>query len=118
MQSLIVARARLEPPAARATGTVRVRDAQPGTIRLATLGNVLVFSDSYDERWTATQDGLPLVHVVANGYANGWLVPNPSAGDVILSFWPQRSFALGIRISLALALLALIAIVVLVRRAQ
>lgn len=118
VQSLIVAAARLQPPARRASGTVRIQDERPGTIRLSTLGNVVVFTDSYDERWTATQDGLPLQHVMINGYANGWMVPNPGAGDVILSFWPQRSFELGIQISAVLALLALAAIGLLVRAAR
>ncbi|MEO6836493.1 MAG: hypothetical protein ABI231_11405 [Candidatus Tumulicola sp.] len=118
VQSLIVASARLAPPARRTAGTALILNQRPGKILVRALGNVLVFSDSYDDRWTASQDGLPLRHVVANGYANGWLVPNPKAGEVILSFWPQRYFEMGVEVSLLLAALSLAAIASLVLSAR
>lgn len=102
--ALILATARLAPPARRTTGTVGVVAERAGTIRLNTTANLLVFSDSFDDRWSATQDGIPLTHVFVNGYANGWLVPHPGAGDVILSFSPQRPFTLGLVLTAALAL--------------
>ncbi len=60
--------ARLAPPARRTDDTAHIMNQQPDTISLvATAGHFLVFSDSYDPRWSATQAGLPLTHVVANG---------------------------------------------------
>ncbi|HEY1653645.1 MAG TPA: hypothetical protein VGF86_00870 [Candidatus Tumulicola sp.] len=105
--SLIVAAARLMPPARRAGGTVGVVAESAGSIRLNATANLIAFSDSYDNRWSATQDGIALSHVVVNGYANGWIVPHPAAGDVILSFWPQRPFTLGMIVTAVLAALAL-----------
>lgn len=118
VQSLIVAAARFQAPARRATGAVRVRSERPGTMWLDARSSFLVFSDSYDDRWTASQNGVPLAHVVANGYANGWLLPKGRAGLVVLSFWPQRSFDLGIGLSIVLALLALLVIGLLARAAR
>ena len=118
VQSLILAAARLTPPAQRASGAVQILEQRPGSIRLRTTGSVLVFSDSFDDRWSAVQDGLPLRHVVANGYANGWIVPDPGAGDIVLSFWPQRSFELGIGVSIVLALAALAAIAAIANSAR
>jgi hypothetical protein len=48
--------------------------------------------------------------VVANGYANAWRIPNPNAGEVVLQFWPQRSFEFGIAVSLGLAAVCLVII--------
>jgi hypothetical protein len=111
VQSIVIASARFEPPAFRTTGSVRVLDEHPGAMRLNAGAKYLVFTDSYDDRWIATQGGVPLQHVVANGYANAWRIPNPDAGDVFLQFWPQRSFEFGIAISLGLAAVCLVTIV-------
>ncbi len=107
VQSLILATARLAPPARRTDDTARVVDQQPDSISLTTTGHFLVFSDSYDPRWSATQAGFPLTHVVANGFANGWLVAHPDAGNVIVAFRPQGPFELGIGVTLLLGLAAL-----------
>lgn len=72
----------------------------------------MVFSDAFDDRWTARQNGTALTHLMVNGYANGWLVPNPRAGDVVLVFAPQRPFTLGMSITFALVFLALAVILV------
>jgi hypothetical protein len=113
VQSVIVASARLQPPAVQTIGAVHVVHQRPGTIRLQAFDNYLIFTDSYDDRWTATQKGRTLQHVVANGYANGWIVPNLGAGDVVLTFWPQRSFVVGIAVSLALGFFCVVTIAVL-----
>lgn len=110
VRSLVFAPARFEPPARRASGTVQVAATSAGSIRVKAGGNLLVFTDSYDNRWTARQRGKKLQHVVVNGYANGWIVPHPEAGDVVLSFWPQRTFNAGIALTAALAAIALAAI--------
>ncbi len=114
VQSLIVAASKLAAPAQRAQGDVDVVDQQPGTILLHTTAKSLVFSDAFDDRWEARQNGATLDHVMVNGYANGWLVPDPGAGDVLLSFAPQRPFTMGMRITFMLTFLALGAIVMIV----
>ena len=114
VQSLIVAAAGLAPPARRASGSVNVVDQRAGTIALHTSANVVVFSDAFDDRWTARQNGTALTHMMVNGYANGWLVPNPGAGDVVLTFAPQRLFTLGMSITFVLVFLALGAILVII----
>jgi hypothetical protein len=110
VRSLIVAGTAFGPPAFRTAGSVRVVDERPGAMRLSASGNYLVFTDSYDDRWSAIQGGVPLQHVVANGYANAWRIPNPNAGEVVLQFWPQRSFEFGIAVSLGLAAVCLVII--------
>jgi len=85
----------------------------PGLFRVAVSAaapQVLVFSDSYDPRWVATQHGQVLPHVKANGFANGWLVEDPAAGPIELRFLPQRLFALAVWISIAVAVSLLCAI--------
>ncbi|MBV8118184.1 MAG: hypothetical protein JOZ01_09405, partial [Candidatus Eremiobacteraeota bacterium] len=111
VQSVVVAAAHFEPPAFRAGGSLTVVEAAPGTLRLHPNGNYLVFTDSFDDRWTAGQDGLTLQHVLANGYANAWRIPDAGAGDVVLQFWPQRSFEFGIAVSLGLAAVCIVMIV-------
>ena len=110
VQSIVLASARFEPPAFRIAGSVRALGERSGTMRFRATGNYLVFTDSFDNRWIASQRGVTLQHVVANGYANAWRVPNPGAGDVTLQFWPQRSFELGIAVSLGLAAICLVTI--------
>ncbi|MGA8535174.1 MAG: hypothetical protein WB615_13790 [Candidatus Tumulicola sp.] len=114
VQSLIVAAAGLAPPAQRASGSVNVVDQRAGTIALHISSNLVVLSDAFDDRWTARQNSTELIHMMVNGYANGWLVPNPGAGDVVLAFAPQRPFTLGMSITFVLVFLALGAILVIV----
>lgn len=121
VQSLIFAPARFQPPARRAEGTARIVSAGAGRVRIKNGGKLLVFTDSYDERWSAGQRGTTLQHVVVNGYANGWIVPDPRSGDVVLTFWPQRPLDAGIAITAvlaAVALLAIVALLVLARRVE
>ncbi|HEY1656517.1 MAG TPA: hypothetical protein VGF86_15550 [Candidatus Tumulicola sp.] len=118
VRSLILAIARLAPPARRSVGSARVVAEGAGTLRVATAGTLLVFSDSYDERWSASQDGITLAHVLVNGYANGWLVPHPGAGDVFISFGPQKALTLGIAVTLFLGLSALTGIGLVLARSR
>lgn len=116
---VIVAAASLQAPAFRSSGDATVTGAGPGFLRVHAGGGYLIFSDSFDDRWTASQNGVPLAHVMANGYANAWRVPDPAAGDVVLRFWPQGAFELGIAVSIGLAAIciAVIAVVLLGSRA-
>ncbi|HEY1681263.1 MAG TPA: hypothetical protein VGF98_06490 [Candidatus Tumulicola sp.] len=114
VRSLLVVAARFAPPARRMAGSARIVAQGANTLRVATTGTLLVFSDSYDDRWSASQHGIPLSHVLVNGYANGWLVPHPHAGDVHIAFGPQKALTLGIALTVFLALLALAIIAFLV----
>jgi hypothetical protein len=116
VQSLIVATTALAPPAQRASGRVAVDldDKRAGALALYTTSNLLVFTDAFDERWTARQNGTPLTHIMVNGYANAWLVPNPALGDVVVSFAPQRFFTLGMNVTFVLIFLTLGAIALII----
>jgi hypothetical protein len=114
VRSLLLVAAQFAPPARRTSGSARVVAQGANTLRVATTGTLLVFSDSYDDRWGASQHGVPLTHIIANGYSNGWLVPHPNAGNVDIAFGPQKALTLGIAITVVLALLALTIIAFLV----
>ncbi|HEY1681601.1 MAG TPA: hypothetical protein VGF98_08210 [Candidatus Tumulicola sp.] len=121
VQSLIVAAAGLAPPAQWSTGSVDtdVIDQRGGAIVLQTSSHLVVLTDAFDDRWTAEQNGTPLAHIMVNGYANGWLVPDPGAGGVVVTFAPQRFFTLGMNITFILIFLGLGAIVlILITRRQ
>jgi hypothetical protein len=106
VESLVIAAARLQPPARRVTGDAEITDDPPGQMRIRTSAGFLVWTDSFDPRWEATQGGIALEHLMVNGYANGWRL-RAGAGDVVLTFGPQRSLDAGIALSLAFALCAL-----------
>jgi hypothetical protein len=71
----------------------------------------LVLQQTYDPNWlafaerdgqaiwpwtTLVQRSLPRsAHVVANGYANAWRIPEPGTGHVVLEYWPRRLALLG-----------------------
>jgi hypothetical protein len=110
LQSLIFAQSSFAPPAQRTGGGVDVVRRQPGTMTLRSTGTFVVFTDAFDDRWSAVQNGIVLQHVTVNGYANGWLVPQPQNGPIVLSFWPQRPLDAGIDLTVALGLLTLFAI--------
>jgi hypothetical protein len=120
VQSLIVAAAGLAPPAQWSTGSVDtdVIDQRGGAIVLQTSSHLVVLTDAFDDRWTAEQNGTPLAHIMVNGYANGWLVPDPGAGGVVVTFAPQRFFTLGMNITFILIFLGLgaIALILITRR--
>jgi hypothetical protein len=107
VQSLLVAAARLQAPAQRMAGDAQMMHERPGEMRVRTNGSYLVWTDSFDDRWKGTQGGVPLNHVMVNGYANGWQVRRVGGGDVVLTFGPQRSLDAGIAVSLAFALCAI-----------
>lgn len=110
LQSLIFAQAAFAPPARRGAGSVDLTGRQPGTLTLRSTSGLVVFTDAFDDRWSATQNGTVLQHVTVNGYANGWTVPDPRAGPIVLSFWPQQPLDAGIDVTVALALFTAFAI--------
>lgn len=106
VESLVVAAARLQPPALRVRADAEITDDRPGMMRIRTNGGFLVWTDSFDDRWVATQGGVALDHLVVNGYANGWKL-QAGGGDVVLTFGPQRSLDAGIALSLAFVVCAI-----------
>jgi hypothetical protein len=68
----------------------------------------VVFRDAFHEGWQASVDGQTLQHYVADGLFNAYALPGGKAGpaEAALEFAPQRSFAVGMMVSLA-SLLAL-----------
>ena len=77
---------------------LRVDRASAVSLDVSTRGEtppfVLVLNESFHSEWQATVDDVPLVHVHANGFANGWLVPaSHEPLTVRVRFTPQRMYA-------------------------
>jgi hypothetical protein len=105
VESLVLAAAQLQPPALRVTADAEITGDRPGEMRIRTNGDFLVWTDSFDDRWKATQGGVALDHLMVNGYANGWKL-RAGGGDVVLTFGPQRSLDAGIALSLVFVVCA------------
>jgi arabinofuranan 3-O-arabinosyltransferase len=58
--------------------------------------SLLVVRENANPGWVATIDGRELTPVTADGWAQGWVVPAASVGEVRLAFTPQRPFQLGL----------------------
>ncbi len=68
---------------------------------------LIVFGESYHPEWQAKCGDERLPHVVVDGYANGWLVPNSCHAPAIdVFFVAQRLYTISLLIS-AISLLAL-----------
>jgi hypothetical protein len=51
----------------------------------------LVFSDTFDQGWTATVNGIQIpYHFIANGFANAWFVNTTGVFDISIQFSPQQ----------------------------
>lgn len=80
---------------------------------------MLVFSETFHPGWTARveqADGATLAippnrHYKVNGYANGWWFDGTEAGDLRITFKPQRWVWLGLGISLLTSAVAMILLV-------
>lgn len=70
---------------------------------------LLVVRENLNPGWTASLEGQVLPAQRVDGWAQGWVVPAGSAGDVVLTFGPDRWYRLG----LLAGLLAALALVVL-----
>lgn len=56
---------------------------------------LLVFNNSYHPGWTALIDGKPISadkHIVANGYANGFIIDEIGTFNIQLQFAPEEKF--------------------------
>ncbi len=89
-------------------GTVDVLESTPTRHMLAVNCAdrcLLVFNESFHPGWKATIDGRELsTHVELNGFANAYLINSPDAGEVKISFEPQRWFEWAFGASFATAL--------------
>ena len=56
---------------------------------------VLVFSELYNSSWKG-----PGEHILANKYANGWIIKNPGEYSFFLTFAPQKVFDISKQVSL------------------
>ena len=81
---------------------------------------LLVFSELFDRGWKArmvgdNKDIDETKHIVANGYANAWIIEKTGNLDIVLEYAPQRFLYIGYLIS-GTAFLAGLIVLILVRR--
>ena len=57
---------------------------------------MLVLRQQFDPGWVSNVSG---VHMMANGFENGWLIDKQGSYDVVLSYVPQQSFYRGLGIT-------------------
>ncbi len=53
---------------------------------------ILSTPQSFNKGWTARVDGDELEPVQVDGWAQGWVLPEDTSGEVVLSFEPQRGY--------------------------
>jgi hypothetical protein len=71
------------------------------TVKLSDAPTLFVYPYTYDSRWKATIKGAKTVlpHVLANGYANGWILPNSGSVTVSVTYGPSKEFENGLLVS-------------------
>jgi hypothetical protein len=67
------------------SGTVSARISP----HFSSAGGAVVLRQMFSPGWVATANGHTLPHFLADGYANGFLVPQNS-GSVDIQYWPER----------------------------
>jgi hypothetical protein len=60
----------------------------------------LVFTETYDEGWSASSINKTYVHFVGNGYANAWFIDDKGKFEIKIEFKPNVFFYYGSAISL------------------
>lgn len=75
----------------------------------------LILSESFHPNWTAKLDNVLLPHLLANGYSNAWFLNGSGSFRILMEFWPQKLFDLGVVIS-TLSLAVLVVFVVYAER--
>ncbi len=53
---------------------------------------ILSLPQSFNVGWAAELDGVALTPLQVDGWSQGWLVPEGAAGDVVLTYEPQRPY--------------------------
>ncbi|CAB4706375.1 unannotated protein [freshwater metagenome] len=69
---------------------------------------VLSAPQSFNRGWSASVDGRRLEPVEVDGWAQGWVLPADTSGQVVLSFEPQRAYVVTLVGGLALMGLVLL----------
>lgn len=86
----------IEPPAPR-EATVTAWGTVARTVHLAAgAATVLEVNENANDGWTASLGGQRLQSVRLDGWRQGWLVPAGAAGDVQLSYAPDRVYRVGL----------------------
>jgi len=75
----------------------------------------LVLNESFSDGWQAILQGkgeaeliLKKEHILANGYANGWVINKSGAGDITIRYLPQTYLIKGVYISITTFLIILV----------
>ncbi|MET0524776.1 MAG: alpha-(1-_3)-arabinofuranosyltransferase family protein [Nocardioides sp.] len=53
---------------------------------------ILSMPQNFNEGWTARVDGDELEPIQVDGWAQGWVLPEDTSGEVVLDFQPQRGY--------------------------
>jgi len=78
------------------------------TVKKAISPFLLVFSENYHPMWQVKIKGQVIDnHFRANWYANAWYIDKRGTYDIIIEFWPQKLFYIGLVVSLTSFILCL-----------
>jgi hypothetical protein len=85
---------------------VRLTDASESryVVRVDEAGGpfLLTLNQNFDDGWKASVRGdEPLPHVVANGFANGWVIRGEGSMDVVIEYGPERWAQIARAVSIA-----------------
>ncbi len=69
---------------------------------------ILSMPQSFNRGWSARVDGKELEPVQVDGWAQGWVLPEDTAGEVVLTFDPQRGYLITLIAGLVLLGLVLL----------
>jgi len=77
-------------------------------IRVNAFGSfMLILSTAFDSRWVATDAaGILSNHLIADGYANGWIVSGSGEMSIRIDYGPQTAYELSLFVSFSFALAA------------
>ena len=70
---------------------------------------VLVFAERFDQGWTLSQ--FNETHFRVQGFANGWVIPQPGEYNLTLEYEPQKRFYQGVILSVIILFLCLALII-------
>jgi arabinofuranan 3-O-arabinosyltransferase len=70
--------------------------------------SILSMPQNFNEGWTARVDGDELEAVKVDGWAQGWVLPEDTSGEVVLDFQPQRGYLVTLIAGLVLLALVLL----------
>lgn len=98
--------------------TIEVNKISPVEYRIRVVNSkgrfILVFNNSYHPGWSASINDKPLSqenHIVANGYANGFIIDKLGNFDISLQFMPEKSIKNASNISLISVIIGVLIII-------